>query len=133
MDIDRLFGEALNAGPPTPQIEVVERDGQFIVRADLPGLSKDDLSVELAEDTLTISGERREEHDETRQGVRISERQYGRFNCRIPLPEGVNGEKAQATFQNGLLEITIPAPAGHQQGRRIKIQHGPAPVASQAH
>ena len=124
MDVDRLFGEALTDGPPTPQIEVFERDGKFVVRADLPGFSKNDVAVDLADDVLTISGERHDEHEQTRQGVRVSERHYGRFSRRVPLPEGAEAEKAQATFHNGVLEVAIPAPAVRQSSRRIEIQDG---------
>ena len=85
-------------------MEVFERDGQLVVRADLPGLSKNDVSIDLADDVLTISGERHEEHEATRHGVRVSERHYGRFSRRVPLPEGVDAGKARATFQNGVLE-----------------------------
>lgn len=129
-DLDRLFGDALSYDSPTPQIEVFERDDHFVVRADLPGLSRDDVTVELADDMLTISCERREEHEQTRHGVRVSERQYGRFVRRVPLPDGVSAENAQATFQNGVPEIAIPAPAGHHKGRRIEIQEGTGASAS---
>jgi HSP20 family molecular chaperone IbpA len=123
-DLDRLFGEALAYDVPTPQIEVLERDGQFVVRADLPGLSKDDVSVELTDDAVVISGERREEHDESRSGLRVSERHYGRFVRSVPLPDGVDGEHGHAAFENGVLEIAIPLPPGRRRGRRIEIQDG---------
>jgi HSP20 family protein len=80
------------------------------------------MNVEVTDDMLTITGERREERDETREGYRHSERHYGRFSRSIPLPEGINAEEVQATFQNGVLEVTMPAPRREQRGRRIEIQ-----------
>jgi len=109
-----------------PPIEVLERDHQLVVRAELPGLSKDDVKVEVMDDMLTIAGERRDEHEENRQGYRHSERRYGRFFRRLPLPEGVKAEDIRATFQNGVLEITMPAPQPEPRGRRIEVQEGPS-------
>lgn len=107
-----------------PSIEVFERDSQLVIRADLPGLSKDDVNIELTDDVLTIAGERREEREETREGYRHSERRYGRFSRGIPLPASTNAEDVRASFQNGVLEVTMPAPQREQRGRRIEIQEG---------
>jgi HSP20 family protein len=114
------FGEALWS----PQIEVFQRGDQLVVRADLPGLTKDDVKVEVQEDQLVIEGERRQEHEEGRPGEAHyrSERRYGSFYRSIPLPEGVKADNANASFRNGVLEITIPAPQLQPQGRRIEIQ-----------
>lgn len=107
-----------------PPIEVLERDDRLVVRAELPGLSKDDIKVEVTDDVLTIAGERREEREETREGYRHSERRYGRFSRSVPLPEGVSPEDVRCTFQNGVLEITMPAPQRERRGRRIEIHEG---------
>lgn len=107
-----------------PPIEVLERDDKLVVRAELPGLSKDDVTVEVTDDLLTIGGERREEREEAREGYRHSERRYGRFSRSVPLPEGVSPEDVRCTFQNGVLEITMPAPQRVERGRRIEIQGG---------
>jgi len=106
----------------TPAVEMFERDGQLVVRADLPGLSPEDVRIEVTDDTLTIEGERRSEMEvEEEGGVYRSERTYGRFSRIIALPEGVDPDGAQARFDNGVLEITIPLP--EQTGRRrIPIQ-----------
>ena len=107
----------------SPQIEVHERDGKFIVRADLPGLSKEDVKVDINDDVLTIRGERKQEHEENREGFYRSERSYGSFFRSIPLPEGVNAEEAQASFRDGVLEITMPAPQRtERRGRQIEIK-----------
>lgn len=93
-----------------PPIEVLERDGHLVVRAELPGLTKDDVHVEVTEEALTIEGERRAEHEERQGGFFRSERRYGTFRRHIPLPEGVNAEQVTATFKDGILEIAMPAP-----------------------
>ncbi len=109
-----------------PPVEVRERDGELLVRADLPGVNKDDLQVECSEDSITIRGERRAEREENKEGYYESERSYGSFLRTIPLPEGVNADKAKANFENGVLEIRMPAPKQLQRGRRIQIESGAA-------
>jgi len=106
----------------TPAVEVFERDGTFVVRADLPGLKKEDVKVEVVEGALVISGERKEEQEEKGEGFYRSERTYGSFFRRLPLPEGVKSEEAAATFKNGVLEVTIPAPKREPTGRRLEIK-----------
>lgn len=105
-----------------PQIEVLHNNEQFMVRADLPGLTKDDVKVELTEDVLAISGERKEEKEEKREGFYRSERSYGSFYRQVPLPEGAKTENAAATFHNGVLEITIPAPKVAAPTRKLEIK-----------
>src|ERR1051325_6270928 len=106
----------------SPQVEMFERDNQIVLRADLPGLTKDDVNVELANDGITIEGERKNEREEEGEGFYRSERSYGKFYRRIPVPEGVNLENAQATFNNGVLEITMPAPKPEaRKARRLEI------------
>jgi HSP20 family protein len=109
-----------------PPIEVLERDGHLVVRAELPGLTKDDVHVEVTEEALTIEGERRAEHEERQGGFFRSERRYGTFRRHIPLPEGVNAEQVTATFKDGILEIAMPAPQRQVRGRQIEIQSGAA-------
>ena len=105
-----------------PQIEVVQNNGQLLVRADLPGLTKEDVNVELTDDILTISGERKEEKEEKRDGYYRSERSYGSFYRKIPLPEGAKTEDAAATFRNGVLEITMPVPKVETSTRKLEIK-----------
>lgn len=108
-----------------PQIEVLHNNGQLLVRADLPGLTKEDVKVELTDDILTISGERKEEKEEKREGFYRTERNYGRFFRQVPLPEGVKADKANATFRNGVLEVTMPAPKMESQARKLEIKEEP--------
>src|ERR1044071_610451 len=123
-EMDKLFGDfdfgrgwlppALarsgGAGLWAPQIEMFEQDGELIVRADLPGLTKDDVNIEIDNDAITIEGERRTAQNENREGFYRTERSYGKFYRRLPLPDGVDPENADATFRDGVLEITMNAP-----------------------
>ena len=119
------FGE-LGQSMWSPQVEVFEREGQLVVRADLPGMTKDDINVDITDDALVIRGERKSEREENEEGYYRTERSYGSFYRQIPLPEGVNAENANATFRNGVLEITMQAPerAERSGGRRLEIREG---------
>jgi HSP20 family protein len=141
-EMDRLFGDfglgngltsTLTRGVPgfwAPQVEMVEREGQLLVRADLPGLTKDDVNVEIDNDAITIEGERRSEQKENREGFYRTERSYGKFYRRLPLPEGVDAQEATATFQDGVLEITMNAPQRTEsKRRRVQISGTSAPKA----
>src|SRR5688572_32577976 len=142
-EMDRLFGDVglggglaagfgrefgrladLEGSMWLPQVEAFERAGKLIVRADLPGLNKDDIDVDITDDAIRIRGERRLEREENEEGYYRSERSYGSFYREIPLPGGVNHEEANASFRNGVLEITMPAPARQSSGRRIEIGEG---------
>ena len=105
-----------------PALETFERDGKFVVQADLPGLGADDVTVEVDDGLLTISGERREERELDDDGVHRTERRYGRFTRAIVLPEGARAEEVQAAFRNGVLEITVPLSQQTQQRRTVEIQ-----------
>jgi HSP20 family protein len=105
-----------------PEIEVLQRNGELTVRADLPGLNKDDVKVELTDELLAISGERKEEKQEKREGYYRSERNYGTFYRQIPLPEGTRTETATAKFTDGVLEITMQAPKREPRTRRLEIK-----------
>lgn len=108
-----------------PQVEVLERDNQLIVRADLPGMTKDDVKVELDDNSLLIRGERKSEREEDDEGYYRSERSYGSFYRRIPLPQSVKTEEVSADFSNGVLEIKIPVPASAgERSRQIEITGG---------
>jgi HSP20 family protein len=105
-----------------PNIEVFHRNNELVVRADLPGLTKDDIKVDVTEDRITLQGERKREHEEEREGIYRSERSYGSFYREIPLPEGTITDQAKANFKDGVLEITMPAPSEQvRRGRRLEI------------
>ena len=109
----------------SPAIDIVERDGRLVVRADLPGMSADDVRIEIRDDALVLEGERRSEIEVEEEGVYRSERVYGRFSRVIPLPDGADLDKASARFENGVLEIEIPLREDARR-RRIEIQGGSA-------
>jgi HSP20 family protein len=114
---------AERAGLWAPRIEAFQKEDRFIVRADLPGLKKDDIQIDVTDDAMTIHGERRDEHEEQREGYYHTEREYGQFSRTIPLPEGVITDSAQASFKNGVLEISMQAPpAEATRGRRLEIK-----------
>jgi len=109
----------------SPEVEVFHRNNELVVRADLPGLNKDDVKVDVTEDAITIQGERKQERKEEHEGVYRSERSYGSFCRVIPLPEGAITDQAKANFKDGVLEITMPAPPEQvTRGRRLDITEG---------
>jgi HSP20 family protein len=107
----------------SPAIDVFQRGNDLVIRADVPGLSKDDVTVDIADDQITIRGERRYDHEEERDGVFRSERSYGSFCRVVPLPQGAIADSAKATFNNGVLEVVLQAPSFDvRRGRRIEVK-----------
>jgi len=106
-----------------PQIEVSERGNDLVVCADLPGLKKEDVHLEVHDDRLILQGERRNEQTQNEGGLYRSERSYGSFYRAIPLPDGVDPDQVRASFKDGVLEVTVPMPDRRQQaqGRKIEI------------
>jgi HSP20 family protein len=93
-----------------PATDLIESDSHYILRADLPGLSEGDVNVELDGNVLTLSGERRSSSEDRKAGYYRAERSYGSFRRSVRLPEGVDAEAITATFDKGVLEITVPKP-----------------------
>lgn len=131
-EMDRIFGDWSIGGlfggglqelqAWAPPVEVFQRGDELLIRADLPGLQKEDVNVEVTDDAVTIRGERRHEETEDREGYYRSERSYGTFLRVIPLPEGAITESAKATFKDGVLEITMPAPPKEtRKSRKIEL------------
>jgi HSP20 family protein len=106
----------------SPQVDIVERDGKLVIRADMPGMTRENVNVDITDEAVVIEGERKYEHEENEEGIHRSERSYGHFHREIPLPEGVKSETATANFRNGVLEITIEAPQTRKNRRRIEIE-----------
>jgi HSP20 family protein len=88
-------------------VDISEDDGNYIVTAELPGTKREDVTVELEDDVLTIRGEKRNERDEKKEKRRIVERSYGTFSRSFTLPANADGEKVSAKFDNGVLTVTI--------------------------
>lgn len=131
-DMNRLFERFMGEGSPTlerprrwiPAVDIVESDGRFVIRADLPGMDPDDVDVEVLDGTLRITGERRSERRSEDAGVARLERSYGRFERILSLPDGVDADAIDATFDKGVLELTVPKPV-ESTPRRIDIGSTP--------
>ena len=128
-EMDRAFGATFGlsrslgqAGIWSPPVEVWEHDNNFEIRAELPGMNKDDVKVECTDQEIIIEGERRREEEKKEGGVYRSERSYGRFYRAIPLPDGADPEKAKAEFKNGILQLSVPVSESKRHARRIPIQ-----------
>jgi HSP20 family protein len=132
-DFDRLFegwprtmsrGGSWNEWAQfSPEIDIIERAGKLVVRADLPGMTKDNVRVEVTENAIVIEGERKHDYETNEGGVYRVERSYGSFRREIPIPEGVNPDTANAKFKDGVLEVTMDAPQLSKKNRRsIEIQ-----------
>ena len=103
-----------------PAMDLVEADDHFLLKADLPGLSEDDVNIEIRDNALTISGERKAEHETREKGWYRLERSFGRFSRSLTLPEGENPDAVQASFDRGVLEVRIPKPE-ERKPRRVQI------------
>jgi HSP20 family protein len=136
-DMDRLFegffGPSLLGSEPFgslmqstrwPEIEVHQEGNRWVVQADVPGLRREDVNVEVRDDQLVISGERRSQSERNEGRYYRSERSYGSFARAIPLPEGANLESASASFENGVLRIELEVPEQQQRSRRIEVREG---------
>ena len=119
------------AGPSTrppaalPTLDVIDKDAEVKLVADLPGLAEDDIDVEVTDSTLTIAGEKKEELEEgDKEGARyVSERRFGRFMRRIPLPDGIDADNIDASFRNGVLTVRLPKkPEAQNPARKIRVR-----------
>jgi HSP20 family protein len=106
-----------------PSMDLVETDEHFVLRADLPGLSEGDVSIELEDNVLTVAGERKAEHEDKKEGFYRMERSFGQFRRSLTLPDGVDADGIAATFDKGVLEVRIPKPE-ERKPRRVAIQLG---------
>jgi HSP20 family protein len=136
-EVNRVFSTFFDpgvAGAPrwTPAVDLVEREGSYVLVADLPGMAEDDIAIEVEGDTLTLSGARTL-HEETRRehGVIRAERAAGSFRRTLTLPEGVDAERISASFDRGVLEVSIPKPE-QAKPRRVSIEVGRRPDTIEA-
>jgi HSP20 family protein len=135
-EMNRLFNTFFEA-PPTaggqhggqamrrwiPAMDLVETEDAFVLRADLPGLNEGDVNIELEDNVLTISGERKAEHEERKEGYYRVERASGSFARSLTLPEGVDPEAVTASFDRGVLEVRVPKPE-ERKPRKVSISVG---------
>jgi HSP20 family protein len=131
-DVDRLFDAFFGADRDqsrrwVPPVDLVEAEDHFVLKADLPGLTEQDVSIEVQDGTLTISGERKDEHESREHGWYRIERSFGSFSRSLTLPDGVDTEAITARFENGVLEVSIPKPE-ERKPRRVEISTNGAPA-----
>ncbi len=132
-EMNRLFNNLFDTPLPNggqsairrwiPPMDLVETDDDFVLRADLPGLSEGDVNIELEDNVLTVSGERKSEHEERKEGYYRVERASGGFSRSLTLPEGVNASAIKASFDKGVLEVRIPKPE-ERKPRKVAISVG---------
>jgi HSP20 family protein len=124
---DRFFGSTSGNGPTQrrwiPAMDIAETDDSVVLRSDLPGVKEDDVQIEVKDGVLTVSGERRDEHEEKGEDFHRVERSFGRFSRSLSLPDGVDPDKVEANFDNGVLEVRIPKPE-ETQPTRVEIGKG---------
>jgi HSP20 family protein len=106
-----------------PPMDLVETEDNLVLRADLPGVDRDDIEIEVKEGVLTVSGERKAQHEEKREGFHRVERSFGRFSRSLELPKGVEADNIGASFERGVLEVRMPKPA-ERKPTRIEIEEG---------
>jgi len=128
-EMNRLFNTVFDAPAPgnggamrrwMPAMDLIETGEHFVLRADLPGMDQDDIQIELEDGTLTLSGERKAEHESKNEGFYRVERAFGAFSRSLALPKGVDPEGVSASFDRGVLEVRIPKPE-ERKPRRIEI------------
>ena len=135
-EMNRLFNTFFDSPAPSgsqsnghslrrwiPAMDLVETEDAFVLRADLPGLSEQDVNIELEDNVLTVSGERKAEHEERKEGYYRVERASGSFSRSLTLPEGVDPEAVSANFERGVLEVRVPKPE-QRKPRRVAISVG---------
>jgi HSP20 family protein len=126
-EVNRLF-DTFFGGRPTnggvrrwvPPMDLVETDDHLVLRADLPGVDSDDVNIEVKDGVLTVSGERKTEHEERADGFYRVERAFGGFSRSMSLPQQVDAEQISASFDKGVLEVRIPKPE-ERKPHRVQI------------
>jgi HSP20 family protein len=130
-DMNRLFDRFFEARSGNgrsmqrwiPAMDLVENENDLVLRADLPGLTEDDVEIEVKDGVLTVSGERKSESEEKGEGYHRMERSFGRFSRSLTLPQGTEPGKVDANFENGVLEVRVPKPA-ESKPTRVQIGKG---------
>jgi HSP20 family protein len=139
-EVNRLFDEMFGGGLSSrrvggqqrrqeaaewaPAIDVVQKDDDLVVRAELPGARPEDVEITVHQGVLTISGKREEQSEEERGGYLVRERRSGSFRRSLQLPEGVDEDSIRARFENGVLEVSIEGAAAVQGPKRIQLEGG---------
>lgn len=119
-ELDRSFVKHIWA----PPLEVTEKDGVFSAKFELPGIATDDLRVEVTEDALIVTGERKMEKEEKEENFFRSERYYGKFHRQIWLPKDAKVDQVKAELSNGVLTVTLPVPETKAKSRTVPVMEG---------
>ena len=127
-EFSRLFNTLWDAPMASrnwvPEMDLVETDDHYLLKADLPGMKQEDVGIELNDGVLTISGERKAEYERKEKGFFRLERSFGKFSRSLTLPDGVDPDKIKAEFHDGVLDVVIPKPEARKP-RRIEVAwHG---------
>ena len=136
-DMNRLFSTFFEPSTGavmrrwTPAMDLVETEDNYVLRADLPGVSEGDVKIELDDNVLTISGERKSAHKEAKEGYYRVERAYGSFSRTLTLPEGVDADAISASLDRGVLEVRVPKPE-QRKPRKVEISVGGSTPAIEA-
>ena len=136
-EMNRLFSTFFDTPPGNggqtalrrwiPAMDLVETDDHFVLSADLPGLDENDIHIEVEDNVLTVSGERKAETEHRKEGYYRVERSFGQFSRSLTMPEGIDPGAVTASFDKGVLEIRIPKPE-ERKPRRVAIQVGDRPA-----
>lgn len=116
----------------TPEVEVSTKNNELLVKVDVPGMKKEEMTIEVVENVLVVRGERKQEKEEKKEGFFRTERTYGSFYRSLPLPEGANPELAKATMHDGVLEVTMPMVKVEEKVRKLEITTPEPMVAGKA-
>lgn len=116
------FGARFGFGEMSPSLDVSETETEIHVSAELPGLDEKDIEVELADDRLTIKGEKKQEKEEKKKNYFLQERTYGSFQRTVQLPAGVDAGKTKASFDKGVLTVTVPKTAAARKVKKVAIK-----------
>ena len=130
-DMNRLFDRFFEDRAPNgstgrrliPAMDVVETEDHLVLRGDLPGMTEDDVDIEIKDNVLTVSGERKAEHEDKGEGYHRLERAFGSFSRSLTLPHGIEPDKVEAGFEHGVLEVRIPKPS-EAKPTRVQIGKG---------
>ncbi len=118
----RVFEGSLTTGVWSPAVDIYETEKAIVLKVELPGLSKDDINIEIKDDNLILRGERKFEKDIREENYHRIERSYGKFSRSFSLPGTIDRNKVDATFKDGILEIKIPK-AEETKPKQIEIKH----------
>jgi len=140
-EMNRMFDDVLGGSPSSgaqggrmtmPSLDVQEKDDELCVAVELPGVRSEDVDVRLERDVLTISGEKKAEHDEKQSNYHVMERSYGRFSRSLQLPFMPDPEQVSADYEHGVLKVTLKRAPQQQGSRRIQVRSGASSGASGA-